>query len=1032
MPRRNEASECYVSDSTSISYREALRRWVPRLLGIAPLIVFSSGLIGIGADKVGIIMVFILIFLSLILLIFYTEVSLLSDPREKPANPILLPLHYLLLNLTDSKPEAYSNPLCRGARCLIMPLLASPFSSLINDITIEAGESKEIHLPLYEKLNATRQLDPHTKKAKYSFNQERINNLQITEINGQSITDVTLPTQFFVSGGTVEIHPAQNETECEQFVFKPYKGSLGSFKFPYTITYNRKGDQRETASITVKIQRRKENLNASGIQRFQNCIVDALGISIRHSRWILAFLMQLRIQVSIAVISLLLFQTQQVKDVLLAFMLDNEVSHFLYAAFFAVILSLLLWHSSRQLTRLFPQIHRLRDGQDINLEATSNGIFANTFELLLFLLSWLSIALFTVPIARDAFQETSGDSRWFAHLLKPYLLFLIGAVFIAAWRKFDRPYSTWRAPFMTYFWWCFGIGLIFPIVVHIPILEASTIPGTFGSVAILFWGLSILLIVGTTIFRFSVASGIPLLSMLLVGAWLININRVFDNHAIRLRTPSTEINKKNSLPSLEDVFIQWVESHRSDIRAYWERKQKYPVYVVSAQGGGIYAAYHSAKALATLTDEVQGFDQHIFAISGVSGGSIGSTIYRMALKNHHLNKSTSANSQTLPSLSARIDHFFDDRDALSTILASLLFGDLTQRFFPLPVAHWDRALGLELALENRWSSKGKPFDLNASFYTDQMTPAAYSLPYLALNTTEVESGRRYVLAPFDMSKSMSSDAEIHQPWPSHPDRPFQRDLRFSTAAALSARFPIASPYGFFADRSESSGPGRRFVDGGLYDNSGAITAAEIVENLKIIAESKSMAESKSCIDCDIYKSIKIIPIAIVDQKVVTGRSESATPGINPSKKFRLFGWSAIEAVLSSREARLQKAADLLGRTEEDCRKVLPSAHQVRPPSEVPVDCVSRRIVLKKEFMLSDGNRIYNVPLGWKISCQAKAFINDQLQPDPPARSHRKIPCEKDPAIARRTVKTSLMHPDRPIMNFKELIKMLRQDLSLKP
>lgn len=88
-------------------------------------------------------------------------------------------------------------------------------------------------------------------------------------------------------------------------------------------------------------------------------------------RWFATYLLKLRIQVGIMLICLLLFQTQQVKDVVLAMVLDNTQqpfipSHFSISTLFGSVLSLLLWHTSRQITRLFPEIEKSR----INPEST--------------------------------------------------------------------------------------------------------------------------------------------------------------------------------------------------------------------------------------------------------------------------------------------------------------------------------------------------------------------------------------------------------------------------------------------------------------------------------------------------------------------------------------------------------------------------------------------------------------------------------------------------------------------------------------
>ena len=58
------------------------------------------------------------------------------------------------------------------------------------------------------------------------------------------------------------------------------------------------------------------------------------------------------------------------------------------------------------------------------------------------------------------------------------------------------------------------------------------------------------------------------------------------------------------------------------------------------------------------------------------------------------------------------------------------------------------------------------------------------------------------------------------------DRPLLRDapdLRLSTAALLSARFPIISPAGVLRNDADASF-GDRVVDGGYFENSGLSTA----------------------------------------------------------------------------------------------------------------------------------------------------------------------------------------------------------------
>ena len=64
---------------------------------------------------------------------------------------------------------------------------------------------------------------------------------------------------------------------------------------------------------------------------------------------------------------------------------------------------------------------------------------------------------------------------------------------------------------------------------------------------------------------------------------------------------------------VNEAFRQWITS-RKDLDAY-RGKKSYPVYIVAAEGGGLYAAYHTAKVLARLQDMCENFAQHVFAVT---------------------------------------------------------------------------------------------------------------------------------------------------------------------------------------------------------------------------------------------------------------------------------------------------------------------------------------------------------------------------------------------------------------------------------
>src|SRR6266850_2324328 len=59
------------------------------------------------------------------------------------------------------------------------------------------------------------------------------------------------------------------------------------------------------------------------------------------------------------------------------------------------------------------------------------------------------------------------------------------------------------------------------------------------------------------------------------------------------------------------------------IKSGWKENRPAPIVFVATAGGGIRAAYWTAVALGHLSDQLPKFPDRVFAISGVSGGSLG-------------------------------------------------------------------------------------------------------------------------------------------------------------------------------------------------------------------------------------------------------------------------------------------------------------------------------------------------------------------------------------------------------------------------
>jgi hypothetical protein len=283
----------------------------------------------------------------------------------------------------------------------------------------------------------------------------------------------------------------------------------------------------------------------------------------------------------------------------------------------------------------------------------------------------------------------------------------------------------------------------------------------------------------------------------------------------------------------------------------------------------------------------------------------------------------------------------------------MLFPDTAQRFYPFPVPAWDRALGLELTFSDTTGAADAtapaPISLERSFYSGQ------SGPFLVLNTTEVSSGRRFLLSPF----RFGSDATFHEPSRSPREPQRRQDVRLSTAAGMSARFPLISPYAFF-DGTEAQRQ-RRTVDGGYYDNSGAVTAGEIIAGLNRVLAGKGLAGQ-----------VEVIPIAIVNRSSFqrmggTDYPLAAAP-VQAGGPKPLLSLSALDALFATRDARLSKTLSDVG-------------VRCGQPSDDGL-CIT----LTQSYRIADGPgasaRVRSIPLGWSLSCQARAFISSQLDPDP--------------------------------------------------
>jgi hypothetical protein len=279
-------------------------------------------------------------------------------------------------------------------------------------------------------------------------------------------------------------------------------------------------------------------------------------------------------------------------------------------------------------------------------------------------------------------------------------------------------------------------------------------------------------------------------------------------------------------PRLTDHFKEWlttVPSHDDS-----------PIFFVAAAGGGLRAAYWTAHMLAAADDRTCGeFGRHVYAYSGVSGGSLGIAAY-LAQRQVWERMPGPERCQTSRRHEMRS---MLRRDFLAPVAGSLLFAEMTQRFVPFDYLKDDRGSTLAKAWSAAWDdvfpdAKGK-FDRP---FLEVF--AAGSNPAVFLNATAVETGRR-VLATNVQRSRVPAAVDLFRP---------VRGLGALDTAGLtvrdavlnSARFTYVSPAATVSACKEPAEDGTcpeytkvwdRLVDGGYFENSGLATLSDVIRAL---------------------------------------------------------------------------------------------------------------------------------------------------------------------------------------------------------
>lgn len=502
-------------------------------------------------------------------------------------------------------------------------------------------------------------------------------------------------------------------------------------------------------------------------------------------------------------------------------------------------------------------------GRWITLSASLEELNKETCKTTL--LQWTPRVLAILPATALALHLIV-DPRWIADTPTPgdtlalriaggiililTLCFLILVVFRT--QLFD--FGVYRAGVGSFHRFAIYVVSALPVLLLVSvILSPVRIPEWLGTLffVCVFLGVIVFLLSSASLFH--LRTGFPLTMAVIGLAVVLSVADLNDNHRVRT-VPANKDNPKEITPTKEitPVFIEWL-GNRKDIDFYKDRGTKYPIYIIAAEGGGIYAAHHAAMFLSRMQDICPAFAQHVFAISGVSGGSVGSGIFAGLLQpDAGADLPPAKNGRHVPCVadngqSGPYESLADDilaHDLLSPLVAATLTTDFVQRFLPGKIEPFDRARALETAVRSAWNNTGLPEDrLESSISSFWRTEGA--VPALVLNTTLVETGERVAASPFALVWPQNSVETLDRYSVKTLDRYFKEgeDISVLSAATLSARFTYITPAGWLGVPPGFEGDERnfkkvRFVDGGYFENSGIDTAMDMVEALRHVAEDR--------------------------------------------------------------------------------------------------------------------------------------------------------------------------------------------------
>ncbi|MFK7969858.1 MAG: hypothetical protein AB8F95_05795 [Bacteroidia bacterium] len=402
-----------------------------------------------------------------------------------------------------------------------------------------------------------------------------------------------------------------------------------------------------------------------------------------------------------------------------------------------------------------------------------------------------------------------------------------------------------------------------------------------------------------------------------------------NNHEIRLA--DQQITTK---PQVETDFQQWLGDRMQD-SAYSE-EHKMPIFLISAEGGGIRSMKWTALVLDQLFEAHPNMLRHTYALSGVSGGSVGMVFQQASLE------------QPKASVTKPLNNAIS-KDFLSPVTFGLLFPDMVQAIIPFPIHTWDRSRWLEDSWHYSFDEEFGSNALNMSL-NDYWNAPNRELPNIFLNATCTETGQKVLMSNLDLSNTyfdniIDLDAEIAK-------TNQNKGIPLKVAASLSARFPLVTSAGLVKLGSSSM----NVVDGGYHDNTGMETLVQLANMIM------------NTTDREMLKKIHLSFILIKNSETIEFDNIE-------SKNFLIDGNAPLLTLLSNWNNRSASSLGLL------------KGHVASLNTFGMATSFSKFELDRSVFVNEEGHRVYSendgkkviLPLGWYLSKSSNQEISRQVK-----------------------------------------------------